>query len=78
MLVVSVLDVAVLDACHLVAVLLGEDLAILNGLDGGVVVVLMNFAVNGSRHILLSSRCHLLVLDCWVDGLENSLYSVLY
>jgi len=71
-LVVAVLDVAVLDAGHLVVVLFREDLAVLDGLDGGVVVVLVDLAVDGSCHILLSSGCDRLVLNGWVDRLVNS------
>ena len=70
-LIIAVLNVAVLNACHLVAVLLGENLTILDGLNGGVVVVLMDLTVNSRRHIFLSSWRDLLVLDCWIYGLQN-------
>jgi hypothetical protein len=73
MFVVPVLDVAVLDTCYLVGVLFREDLAILNGLNGGVEVVLVNFAVDGRCHILLSGGCDLLVLYSGVDSLETVL-----
>jgi hypothetical protein len=46
-----------------------EDLAVLNGLDGGVVVVLVNLAVDGSGHILLTGRGDFLVLNCRIDRL---------
>jgi hypothetical protein len=70
-LVVAVVDVAVLDTAHLVAVLFWENFAVLDGLDRGVVMVLVNLAVNGCGHILLSSGSDLLVLDGWVDGLDD-------
>jgi len=72
MLIVAMLDVAVLDAAHLVAVLFGEDLAVLDGLDGGVVVVLMDFTVDGSRHILLSGGGDIFVLNGRINSLVNS------
>jgi hypothetical protein len=68
-LVVTVLDVAMLHAGHLVAMLFWEDLAVLNGLDGGVVVVLVNLAVDGSGHILLTGGGGFLVLNCRIDHL---------
>lgn len=63
MLVIAMLDVAVLDVAHLVGVLFGEDLAVLDRLDRGVVMVLVDFAVDGGRHILMPSGCDLLFLN---------------
>lgn len=51
---------AVLDTDDVVVVLLWEDLAVLDGLHGRVVMVLMDLTVDGSRYIFLS---------CGVDGL---------
>lgn len=67
---VAVLDVAVLDTCHLVGVLLWENLLVGDGLDRGVVVVLVNFTVDGGGNIFVSGWGDGLVGDGWVYGLE--------
>lgn len=67
--IVAVLDVAMLDPGQLVAVLLGEDLAVLDGLDGGVVVVLVHLAVHGRLDVLMLRAGDVLVGDGRVDGL---------
>jgi DUF917 family protein len=69
MVVIAVLDVPVLDADTVVRVLFGEDLAVLNGLDGGVVVVLVHFAVDGRCSVFMAGRSDRLVLDGRVHGL---------
>jgi hypothetical protein len=71
MFVVAVLDVAVLNTGNTVAVLLWENLPVLNGLNRGVVMILMDLTINGGSHILLSSWCDLLVLYRRVDSLDN-------
>jgi len=45
--VVAVLDLAVFDIGHVVRVLLWENLAVVDGLNGGVVMVLVDLAVDG-------------------------------
>jgi len=70
--VVAVLDVAVLNTCHLVAVLLGKDLTVLDGLDGCVVVILVDLTVYCGGHILVSGGSDMLVLDGGVDRLVDS------
>lgn len=65
----AVLDVAVLYASNLVGVLLGEDLAVSNGLDRGVVMVLVNLAVDSGSLVLMLRFGDVLVLNSWVDGL---------
>lgn len=67
--VVAVLDVAVLNATHLMSVLLGEDLLVGDGLDGGMVVVLVDFAVYGGGDIFVAGGGDVLLLDGGVDGL---------
>jgi len=67
----AVLDVAVLDAGHLVGVLFGEDLAVLDGLDGGVVVVLVDFTVDGFGLLVDLGASYVLVLDGGVDSLVH-------
>ena len=73
--VVAVLERAVLDGGKVVVVLLGEDLAVLDGLDGGMVVVLVNLLVDGGLDLLVllelmalvgDSRGNLLVDGCVV------------
>lgn len=71
MVVVAVLDVAVLDADDVVRVLFGEDLAVLNGLNGGVVVVLVHFTVDGRLRLFMAGGGDCLVLDGGVHGLVN-------
>lgn len=71
MFVGAVLDVAVLDAGHLVGVLFGEDLAVLDGLDGGVVVVLVDLTVDGFGLLVELGASYMLVLDGGVDGLGS-------
>ena len=44
---IVMLELSVLHRRHLVAVLLGENFLVLHGLDGGVVVVLVDLAVYG-------------------------------
>ena len=68
-LVVAVLEVAVLDAGHLVALLLGEHLAVLDGLHGGVVVVLVHLAVYGRLGVFVLGALDILVGDGGVEGL---------
>ena len=61
--VVAVLDVAMFDAGHLVSVLFWERLAVLDGLDGGMMVVLMDFSIDGRGGLLVSSGSYSLILD---------------
>jgi hypothetical protein len=69
--VVAVLDVAMLDAGHLVGVFFWENLAVLDRLDGGVVVVLVDFSVDRCGGLLLSSGSYMLLLDGRVDFLQK-------
>ena len=71
---VTVLDLTLLDGGHSVGVFFGENLAILNWLDRGVVVVLMHLTINGGLGLLMTlpddlllhnGGCDLLV-DCGV------------
>lgn len=49
--------------------MLRENLTVRNGLDGGVVVVLVHFTVNGGGLVVVLSTGYVLVLNCWVDCL---------
>jgi len=57
------LELAVLDRDDVVVVGLREDLAVDNGLDGGVVVVLVHLFVDGSLHVLVLRAVDGLVRD---------------
>jgi hypothetical protein len=69
---VAVVELAVLNSSELSSVLLGQNLAVLDGLDSAVVVVLVDFLVNGSVDLLVDVRLNDLVLDsgsnCLVDS----------
>lgn len=69
--IVAVLDVAVLNAGHLVGVLFWEHFAVGDGLNGGVVVVLVHFAVNDCLSVLVLSAGDALVLHSGVHGLQG-------
>jgi len=64
---VVVVEFAVLDGNHVVGVLLGEDLLVLEGLHGCVVVLLVDLAVDGLSDVLMAGRLNGLRGDGWVD-----------
>jgi len=68
---IAVLELAVLDAGHLVRVLFWEDLAVMDGLNRGVVVVLVYLAVDSLGDILVVRFVNMLVLDGGVHGLVD-------
>lgn len=68
-----VLDVTVLDLLHGVVVLLGQNLAVLDGLDGGVVMVLVSLLVDGSEDFLMSDWLDMFVDDGSVGTLVDFL-----
>ena len=49
-----------------------QDFLVLDGLDGGVVVFLMNLLVNGGCYVFMSLRLDVLLGDClsniFIDG----------
>jgi len=69
--VVAVLDVAFFDLAHVVGVLFWEDFGVLDGLDGGVVMVLVDFAVDDLGCVLMLGAGYVFVCDGWVDGLGS-------
>jgi hypothetical protein len=69
--VVSVLDLTVLYSCHVVAVLLWENLTVLDRLNRGVVVVLVNFPVDGCLCLVMMDSVYSFFGDSWVDSLED-------
>jgi len=70
--VVAVLDVTVFDADHVVGVLFGEDFLVLDGLDGGVVMILVDFTIHGCLNILVVGASDVLIGHSWVDDLVDS------
>jgi len=70
-LIVAVLQVTSLNAGHLVVMLLWENLAVLDRLNGGVVVILVNLSVNSCGDILMLGACDVLLSDSRVDGLVD-------
>lgn len=68
---VAVLEAAVLDGGHSIDMLLWEQLAILNGLDRGVVVVLVHLAVDGCLQLISLGADHLLMLHSRLDDLDS-------
>lgn len=66
---IPVTELLVLGILVYVGVLLGEDLSVLDGLDCGVVMVLVNFLVHGPIDLLVLSGLDMLVLNGWLDVL---------
>lgn len=60
---ITVVVLTNLDGCHVVDVLLGQNLLVLDGLDGGVVMVLVDLTVDGGLHILVAGLDNLLLDD---------------
>jgi len=69
--VVAVLELAVLNGTKVVVVLLREDLAVLDRLDGGVVVVLVNLLVDGGGDLLVLGRSDGLVENSGCNALVD-------
>jgi len=69
MVAISVLNLSVLNANHVMAVLLREHLAVLDGLHGCVVVILVDFSVDDSLGIFVLCAGDVFMLDGGVYGL---------
>jgi len=69
--VVSVLDLTVLYTDHVVAVLLREYFPVLDGLDRGVVVVLVNLSIDSGLCLFMVGSVYGFVGDSWVDSLVD-------
>ena len=67
--IVPVLDLAMLYTDQIVAVLFWENFPVLDGLNRGVIVVLVDLPVNGRLRLLMVRPLYGLVGDSWVDGL---------
>jgi hypothetical protein len=67
--IISVLNIAMLDTSHLMSVLLWEDLAILHRLDRGMVMVLVNLTINGCLLLIELGSGYMFVGNGWIDGL---------
>jgi hypothetical protein len=70
--VVTVVKLTVLDGTQLGSVRLGEHLAVLHGLDGAVVVVLVDLLVDRGDDLLVHVRLHGLVDNGRGDSLMDS------
>ena len=69
---VAMLMVTLLDANHVVRVLLGQNLTIFDGLDRGMVVILVDLTVDGSGCLLMALLHNVLVYDGGSNLLVNS------
>ena len=69
--VISVLDLTLLNCSQVVCVLFGEDLLVFDGLDSSVVVILVNFAVYSLGCTFVLGTGNVLICDSWVDSLWN-------
>lgn len=69
---ISVVVLTLLDGKHLVVVLFGQDLPVLDGLNGSVVVVLVHLTVDGGLDVLMAVLGDFLLndgrSDLLVDG----------
>lgn len=61
-----------LDLANVVVVLLREDLLVMHRLNGVVIVVLVDLAVNSSVHLLMLLRSDCLMLNRRLDMLMDS------
>lgn len=67
--IISMLDVAVFNSSKLVRVLLRENLTIMDRLNRGVEVILVDLSVDSGCCFLVTGLGYVLVLDSWVDSL---------
>jgi len=72
MFLVAMLVVAGLNFCRGVGVLLGENLAVLDGLNGSVVVILMDLSVDCFLGFISFRADYVLMLHCRVDNLYRT------
>lgn len=68
--VIAVLELAVLNTGHVVRVLFWENLTVMDRLDGGVMVVLVNLTVDRLGDILVTGVVDMLFLDGRVHSLQ--------
>jgi hypothetical protein len=71
LMVVAVVELLVDGIFHHMVMLLREDLLMLDRLDRGVVVVLMDFAVDSLLDLLMASGLDVLAGDSWGDALSD-------
>jgi len=69
--IAAVLKLAVLDGSEVVVVLLGESLLVVDWLDRGVVVILVDLLVDDSGQVLVTVLVDGLVDDCWCNCLVD-------
>jgi len=68
---VVMLELSLLNGAHVVSVLLWEDFLMLDGLDGGVIVVLMDLTVNSFLDFFMTSWLHMLLSDSGSDTAQK-------
>jgi hypothetical protein len=69
---VGMFEFFVLDTCHLMFVLLRKDFAVLDRLNGGMIVVLVDLAVYRGSDVLVTSWLDFFLLDSWCLPLVDS------
>lgn len=69
---VIMLELSLLNSTHVVGVFFRENFLVLNWLDGGVIVVLVDLTVNGLGHLFMTSWLYLLLCDSGSDALVDS------
>lgn len=69
--IITVMELPVDGVFHHMVMLLGEDLLMLDGLDGGVIVILVDFAVDSFLDLLMVSGLHVLAGDGWSNVLGD-------
>lgn len=69
--VIAVMELLVDHILHLVMVLFRENLLVLNWLDSGVVVVLVDLTINSLGELLVARRFNVLVGGSWSNALGN-------
>lgn len=75
--ITAMLNLTFLRPLVYVSVFLGQDLLVLNGLDFGVVVVLVYLAVDWPVYIFVLCWLHIFMFHCWFDRLHRVLASFL-
>ena len=69
--IIPMLEIAVFNGSHIMRVLLWQNFTIFDWLNGGVVMVLMDLAIDGSGGFLVAVFGDILVHDCGSDLLVN-------
>jgi len=71
LMLVAMVEFLLDDRLHLVVMLLWEDFLVLDGLDSGVVVILVDLTVNRFSEFLMSGGLDVLAGDSWSNTLRD-------